>query len=177
MPIAAPIRPARPKVPVGFGASTRRPTAIPAKRAGRPAGPARRSIHSAEVLAPGPTRHAHSGTRGNQSPYHETYKGNAPSPVRRSPRHGQRFPWTCRYRYEVNRSLRSGGSRDETQGSRLGKRPPTDAGTNAPSIIEPHRVARSSVAHYVTYKPGPRRRFPAKRLGSAPPLTMTRDLP
>src|ERR1022692_2274737 len=35
--------------------------------------------------------------------------------------------------------LRSGGSRDETQGSRLGKRPPTDAGTNAPSIIEPHR--------------------------------------
>jgi hypothetical protein len=26
-------------------------------------------------------------------------------------------------------------------------------------------VARSSVAHYVTYKPGPRRRFPAKGSG------------
>src|ERR1022692_872807 len=161
MPIAAAIRTAGPTVPVRRGASTQRTTAIPAKRAG----PARRSIHSAEVLAPGHTRHAHSGTRGNQSPYHETYKGNAPSPVRRSPRHGQRFPWTCRYRYEVHRSLRSGGSRDETQGSRLGKRPPSDAGTNAPSIIEPHRVARSSVAHYVTYKPGPRRRFPAKGSG------------
>jgi hypothetical protein len=91
MPIAAAIRTAGPTVPVRRGASTQRTTAIPAKRAGRPAGPARRSIHSAEVLAPGHTRHAHSGTRGNQSPYHETYKGNAPSPVRRSPRHGQRF--------------------------------------------------------------------------------------
>ena len=175
MPIAAPIRPASPTVPFGCGASTRRPTAIPAKRAGRPTGPARRTIHSAEVLAPGRVRHAHSVARGNQSPYHETHKGNAPSPVRRSPRHGQRFPWTCRY--EVHRSLCPGGSRDETQDSRLGKRPATDAGTNAASIIEPHRLARSSVAHYVADKPGPRRRFPAKRLRSAPPLTMTRDLP
>src|ERR1039457_292242 len=104
MPIAAAIRTAGPTVPVRRGASTQRTTAIPAKRAGRPAGPARRSIHSAEVLAPAHPRHAHSGTRGNQSPYHETYKGNAPSPVRRSPRHGQRFCWTCRYRYEVHRS-------------------------------------------------------------------------
>jgi site-specific recombinase XerD len=65
-----------------------------------------------------------------------------------SPRHGQRLPWTCGY--EVHRSLRSGGPRDETQGSRLGKRPTTDASTDAPSVVEPHRVARSSVAHYVT---------------------------
>src|SRR5229473_2914068 len=148
MPIAAAVRTAGPTVPVRPGASTQRPTAIAAKRAGRPTGPARRTIHSAEVFAPGHTHHAHSGTRENQSPFHETYKGNAPSPVRRSPRHGQRFPWTCRY--EVHRGLRSGGPRDETQGSRLGKRPATDAGTNAPSVIEPHRVARSSVAHYVT---------------------------
>src|ERR1039457_5000677 len=128
MPIAAAIRTAGPTVPVRRGASTQRTTAIPAKRAGRPAGPARRSIHSAEDM-------------------------------------------------KSTEVLRSGGSSDETQGSRLGKRPPTDAGTNAPSIIEPHRVAPSSLAHYVTYTPGPRRRFPAKRLGSAPPLTMTRDLP
>src|SRR5580658_5147959 len=148
MPIAAPIRTAGPPVPVGCGASTRRPTAIPAKRAGRTAGPARRTIHPAEVLAPGHTRHAGAGTRGNQSSYFEAYKGHAPSPVRRSPRHGQRLPWTCGY--EVHRSLRSGGPRDETQGSRLGKRPTTDASTDAPSVVEPHRVARSSVAHYVT---------------------------
>src|SRR5258708_23765260 len=147
MPLTASISTAGPSVPVCRGTSTQRPTAIPAKRAGRPTGPARRSIHSAEVLAPGHTRHAHSGTRGNQSPYHETYKGYAPSPVRRSPRHGQRFPWTCRY--EVHRSLRSGGPRDETQGSRLGKRPAPDASTNAYSFIEPHRVARSSVAPFV----------------------------
>src|SRR6266496_1264018 len=148
MPTAAPIRTAGPTVPVRRGASTRRPTAIPAKRAGRPTGPTRCAIHSAEVLAPGRARHAHSGTRGNQSPYHEAYKGHAPSPVRRSPRHGQRLSWTCRY--EVHRNLRSGGPRDETQGSRLGKQPAIDASTNAPSVIEPHRVARSSVAHYVT---------------------------
>ena len=129
------------------------------------------TIHSAEVLAPGHTHHAHSGTRGDQSPYHETYKGHAPSPIRRSPRHGQRFPWTCRY--EVNRGLRSGGPRDETQGSRLGKRPPTDPSTNAPSVIEPHRVARSSVAHYVTDAA----EISAKKLETAPLLTMTRDLP
>ena len=59
----------------------------------------------------------------------------------------------------------------------LGNRSSSDTGTNAPTIIEPHRVARSAVAHYVAYKLGPRRRFPVKRLGSTPPLTMTRDLP
>ena len=171
MPIAAPIRPAGPTVPFGCGASTRRPTAIPPKRAGRPTGPARRTIHSAEVLAPGHTRHALAGTRGNQSPYHETYKGHAPSPVRRSPCHGQRFPWTCRY--EIHRSLRPGGPRDETQGSQLGKRSPTYPSTNAPSVIEPHQVARSSIAHYVTDAA----EISAKKLETAPLLTMTRNLP
>src|ERR1700691_3651889 len=170
MPIAAPIRPAGPTVPFGCGASTRRPTAISPKRAGRPTGPARRTIHSAEVFAPGNTRHAHAGTRGNQSPYHETYKGHAPSTVRRSPRHGQRFPWTCRY--EIHRSLRSGRPRNETQGSRFGKRPPTNPNANAPSVIEPHRVARSSVTHYVTNAA----EISPKKLGT-PLLTMTRDLP
>ena len=171
MPIAAPIGTAGPTVPFRRGASTRRPQAIPAKRAGQPTGPTRRAIHSAEVLAPGHTCYAHSGTRGNQSPHHEAYKGHAPSPVRRSPRHGQRFPWTCRY--EVHRSLRSSGPRDETQGSRLGKRPKTDAGTNAPSVIEPHRLARSSVAHYVTDAA----EISAKKIGTTPLLTMTRNLP
>ena len=171
MPIAAPIRPASPTVPFGCGASTRRPTAIPAKRAGRPTGPARRTIHSAEVPAPGHARHAHAGTPGNQSPYHETYKGHAPSPVRRSPRHGQRFPWTRRY--EVHRSLCSGGPGDETQGSRLGKLSPTDASTNASSLIEPHRVARSSVAHYVTDAV----EISGQKAATPPLLTMTRDLP
>ena len=171
MPIVAPIRTACPTVPVSCQASTRRPATIPAKRAGRPTGPARRTIHSAEVFTSGHTHHAHSGTRENQSPFHETYKGNAPSPVRRSPRHGQRFPWTCRY--EVHRSLRSGGPRDETQGSRLGKRSPTDASTNAPSVIEPHRVARSSVTHYVTDAA----EISPKKLGTPPLLTMTRDSP
>ena len=175
MPIAAAVRSARAAVPMRRGASTRRTTAIPAERAGRPTGPTRCSIHSAEVLAPGDTLHAQSGARGDQSPYHEAYKGNASAPVWRSPRHGQRFPRTCRH--EVHRSLRPGKSRDEAQSSRLGKRSSSDAGANAQTIIEPHRLARSSVANYVALKPRSRRRFPAKRLWSPPSLTMTRDLP
>src|SRR5215471_2521760 len=160
MPIAAAIGSACPTVPVRPGASTQRPTTTPAEPTGRPIGPTRRSIHSAEVLAPGRTLHAHAGACGNQSPYHEAHKGNASAPVWRSPRYGQRFPRTCRH--EVHRSLRPGGSRDEAQSSRLGKRSPSDAGANAPTIIEPHRVARSSVANYVAHKPHHGGDFPPK---------------
>src|ERR1039457_1526269 len=128
MAIAAAIRTAGPTVPVRRGASTQRTTAIPAKRAGRPAGAARRSIHSAEDMKST-----------------EVY---------------------VQADLEMKRK-----ALDSANGPQA-----TQAPTPRP-IIEPHRVARSSVAHYVTYKPGLRRRFPAKRLGSAPPLTMTRDLP